>query len=192
MPKLIILRGLPGSGKSTYANMFLENNVSEEMFGVPKGTNLLSCVRVNKDMMRLMYQGGWFFGSDEHMNNLMYQSIEYFLTQNISVVSDNLNLDPKHMIKFFEIAREVQQKTGVDVLIEVHDVTTPLEVCIERDAKREVPVKKSTIELLHSRWCKNDTATGFPPVTIPVDLHIAFPWVYQNITGVKHAYNQPE
>lgn len=192
MPNLFIIRGLPGSGKSTYSSLFLAANLSAEMPENIEKQNSLNCVRVNKDMMRQMYQNGWFFGSDEHMNALMYQSVEYFLGKNISVVSDNMNLDPKHLVQFFEIARSVEQKTGLTVKIEIHDIVTPIEVCILRDAKRAKPVGAGTIELLHQRWCQNQTLTGFPSVTIPIDLHLIRSEDFKSITGVRHANNQPE
>lgn len=163
MPRLIVLRGLPGSGKSTYADQLLTevNRTAEVPTGAIK--RLPEIVRVNKDLLREMLTQGRFFLNDNLVNNCMYQTIQLYLLNGISVISDNMNFQPYHLEVYFNICSYITENHGHEIEIEVHDFETPLEECIRRDSLRAKPVNTdNTIGVLYERFCLFNTDNGFP------------------------------
>lgn len=159
--QIIILRGLPGSGKSTYAKeLLLKMN--------DPANNSLAAVRINKDMLRQMLQLGEFFGSDEAVNAAMYAMTRTYLERGVSVISDNMNLNPKHLEVFGEIASQVNAKhVGVYVNVNVIDIETSTEECIARDFGRLFKdptghIGEKTIRFLDESFRKHETPNGFP------------------------------
>ena len=128
--KLLILRGLPASGKTTYAKELVE-----------KGW-----VRVEKDVIRLdgrLFKDGVYNhkrGDEANVLKERNRLIREALGAGRNVVSSDTNLNPKHITGLTAIAREfgasVEQRDFLDV---------PLAELIERDAKREKPVGEQVI-----------------------------------------------
>lgn len=128
MAKLIITRGLPGSGKSYEAEQLMK-----------KSGNY---VRVNKDLLRTMLH----FDIFNHRNEDKTQDaskglVKMFLKGGTCVIVDDTNLNPKVLQSYKEIAKEC----GAN--IEYLDMThLPVEVCIERDKLREKKVGAHVIQ----------------------------------------------
>ena len=130
-PKLVMLRGLPASGKTTYAKQLVD-----------KGW-----VRVNKDDMRAMLNNSKFSKSNEaFILSLRDEIIIRALVSGKNVVVDDTNLDPKHSIQLQSIAQEF--------LAEYEEVffNTDIMTCIERNKHRENPVPEKTIYDMYSRY----------------------------------------
>jgi len=120
MPKLIINRGLPGSGKSTQTF----RDVVKDYENV---------IRVNRDDIRKMLHKSVWLGAETETNVIRMRDamIRSGLKSGKIVISDDTNLDPKvvkHLAKIAEFF-------GADV--EVRDFDVPLKVCMERNALRE-------------------------------------------------------
>jgi len=82
--KLLMLKGLPGSGKSTYAKTLLE-----------KG----GWVRVNKDDLRAMMHNSKHSSKKEVMILRVRDLIvKEALERNLNVVVDDTNFHPKHEV----------------------------------------------------------------------------------------------
>src|SRR5688500_13874199 len=116
MPKLIILKGLPASGKSHLAKELLKDP---------------SYRRVNKDSFRTMLNNYDYENSDEKLvHNLYITSIKYCLEAGYNTICDATNLAASNEKELRLIARSF----GAEV--EVRFFNTPLATCIERDAAR--------------------------------------------------------
>lgn len=122
MPKLIILRGVPGCGKSTWTKEQIQTNL--DLFPVKV---------VNKDLLRLMLDGGeWSKEKERFVLDVQHNIIRSALEQDINVVADNTHLVQKTVNKLHSLAREVGDVTVEEVFFDV-----PLETCLERNAARE-------------------------------------------------------
>lgn len=118
MAKLIMLKGIPGSGKSAWAEQYIKEHPETK--------------RVNNDTLRLMLDNGkWSKEREKHISVLRETMIDYFLSNNISVIVDNLNLSPKHEAHYTQVAKKYNAEFIVTSFLDV-----PLHVCIERDSKR--------------------------------------------------------
>ena len=132
-PKLLALRGLPGSGKTTYA-----------MELVNKGW-----VRVNKDDMRAMLNNSKFSNDNEsYILALRDEIIISSLVRGKNVVVDDTNLDTRHLIAFEAIAGEFL----ADFEIKFFDVD--VKECIRRNKLREKPVPEKVIYQMYERYLK--------------------------------------
>lgn len=126
MSKLIILRGLPASGKSTLAKELVEKSGN--------------AVRVNKDLLREMLHFDKFTGKNEEITIESEKQIAY---QNLllgnNVIVDDTNLNIKTYQEWIKLAKEM------GVQYETINVTTNYEECIKRDLVRTKTVGKHVI-----------------------------------------------
>ena len=113
--KLLMLKGLPASGKSTYARKLTQSGY----------------VRVNKDDLRQMLNDGkWSSINEKRILHFRDRIIGRSLDDGCSVVIDDTNFAPQHESRLKELAK-------------LHNATfdtkffdTPVEECIRRDNKR--------------------------------------------------------
>ncbi len=130
--ELIILRGIPGSGKSTWAREFVAR-----------------CPwfhRICRDDLRQMFHGGRYSPNSEKFiremrNRLIYECLKY----GGSVIVDDTNLKDRDI-------REIREYAYIDmeaVPVRIMDFDTPVDVCIERDAQRPNPVGAARIREMY-------------------------------------------
>jgi predicted kinase len=134
MARLLILRGLPGSGKTTFART-LQPLVT----------------RVSRDDLRLMLHGrimltGW---AEAQVTAVQRGIVETLLRRGADVVADDTNLRPRTVRDL----RSLAESCGAAV--ELHDFTdVPLDECIRRDALRpaDVRVGAAAIQRMYDRY----------------------------------------
>ena len=143
-----MLKGLPASGKSTYAKEL-----------VAKDHNW---VRVNKDDLRAMMNGGVFSGKlEKQIVRIERKLAEDALKIGKSVVIDDTNFNPDHEEYFRRLAKMYMEE------FEVKFFDTPLEVCIERDNKRANGVGETVIRKMYNQYLKPQPAVYERDETLP-------------------------
>lgn len=136
---LTILRGLPGSGKSTHAKA-LERE--------------LDAVVLSRDSMRDMLHpsghGGVLTSTKEHLISDTLRSMAVrLLGEGREVVIDATNLRDKYVREWARVAH------GRGHRFDIGDFRgTALQVCLERNAQRERPVPEEVIRDMHQRFVK--------------------------------------
>lgn len=134
-----LTKGLPGSGKSTWARDVMAANPGQYK-------------RINKDDLRNMLDGGkWSRGNEKFVLRMRDQMIIEALALGKSVIVDDTNLHPKHEAHIRQLVKEVY---GDAVSVEIIDsfLDTPLDVCIERDAARPNSVGETVIMNMYLRY----------------------------------------
>lgn len=134
MPKMLILQGLPASGKSTYAKEWVNQD--------PKHR-----VRINRDTMRLMLNPIYSMNHENLVTDILDFALNNILAHNYDVVIDNMNLSKKYVDDLEAKAKEANYEIVIKSFKDV-----PLDVCIERDSKRELSIGKSVITALHKKY----------------------------------------
>lgn len=135
MSKLIICRGLPASGKSTWAKQWVLEDPEHR-------------VRINQDDIRLMLGKYWVPSREKLVQEIQFDAIVEALCREFDVVIDNTNLNKKvldgfdRLIKTFE-NYEIEYKDFFD---------TPLSVCIERDKNRDLQVTEKVIRNFYNNY----------------------------------------
>ena len=133
MKKILILRGLPASGKSTFARKLLNENPN-------------AWKRLNKDELRAMLDDSIHSPANEQfVNRVRDMLLMEALKAKKNVIIDDTNLTEKPIEQIREIAQRYTQQSGIQVHIEIKEMTTPLEECLERDAVREKKVGSEVI-----------------------------------------------
>jgi predicted kinase len=126
MSKLIMLSGLPASGKSTRAKEIVAQG---------------NWVRLNRDLLREMLHCGKWSGRNEGVTVDVEKSIALLLLRdNMNVVIDDTNLNPKNK----EMWKEVANAAGM--AFEHEPITTSWTECLERDKGRANPVGPHVIK----------------------------------------------
>lgn len=141
--KLIMCKGLPGSGKSTWA----KQQVSLDSVKAKTAAEL-TVARVNKDDIRKRMGQPWSQKLEQEVvrerDALIHRAFNNGYTL---VISDDTNFASRHERKLREIA------TFYGAEFEIKDFTdVPLEECIRRDAAREEPVGEAVIRRMHEQY----------------------------------------
>ncbi|MEV6492536.1 AAA family ATPase [Actinoplanes sp. NPDC051633] len=134
MTRLLITRGLPGSGKTTFARR-LQPWV----------------VRVNRDDLRRMLHGRRIYTpwAEGQVTVVQRGMVETLLTARADVMIDDTNLRPGLVRQWAALAARL------GALFELHDFTgVPVEECVRRDAGRSADerVGEAGIRTMHERY----------------------------------------
>ena len=170
MARILILRGLPASGKSTKAQEYLDADSN--------------CSRVNKDDLRHMFFGIY---KDGHKNKWSGRKedivikaetalVKLLIDKHRDVVIDDTNLNNSHIERWKQIALETGSK------IEIIDIDTPMDECIKRDAAREHPVGEQVIRAMAAQYGLD----GEPEIIIPPDGKILIVDIDGTLSNCDH------
>jgi predicted kinase len=133
MKKILILRGLPASGKSTFAKQLLDENLG-------------AWKRLNKDELRAMLDNSHHTSANEKfVERVRDMMLVEALKAGKHVVIDDTNLSDRPVERIRQVAQQYTQESGIQVHTEVKEISTSLEECLERDAKREKRVGQEVI-----------------------------------------------
>lgn len=147
--KLLMLKGLPASGKSTHA----------------KELAMQGWVRVNKDDLRAMLHASkWSKQNEQQILRLRDQIIADSLRAGKSVVVDDTNLAPKHKTRLQELAKE----HGATFETKFFDVS--VEECVKRDLQRPVSVGEKVIRDMYKQFLAPMPQAYAPPEDKPMAI----------------------
>lgn len=137
-----MMRGLPGSGKSTRSKQLVEENP-----GVYK--------RVNRDELRAMFDNAQINADNEKfIRQVRDMLILKALEDGKSVIVDDTNLSDKNEIRIKQLVHEFNKQHNDTVTVELIEMDIPLDECIERDSKREKSVGAKVIKQMHQQFYK--------------------------------------
>jgi predicted kinase len=117
MKKLVVLSGLSGSGKSTYANQLKET---------------MTCAVIRADEYNHCYT------PETDVTGLLVGIVRSFAEEGISVIVDAVNLHPLDEMRWAEVAELFDEYVW-------HPMLTSLEECIRRDSLRPEPLGADVI-----------------------------------------------
>ena len=144
--KIILCRGIQGSGKSTWAKKWVLEDPKQR-------------VRFNNDDIRNMLGEYWV----PNREDIVLSIKNAFLTSSMffgkDIVIDNMNLNPKEVEFYKNIIDNYNNPKGVipdmvrnEYELEFMNFYTPLEVCIERDSKRSNPAGEGVIRATYEKY----------------------------------------
>lgn len=147
MKQILILRGIPASGKTTYALKWVNEDPNNR-------------VRLNQDDIRTMF-GKYWLDDPKALNKreiIVRSTLNTLLSesmfQQFDIVVDNMNLNPtvinylQGAVNFFNM--KFPDKIGYE--IKYKDFFIPLEECIKRDAKRPRSLGKKVITSIYNKY----------------------------------------
>lgn len=131
-PSLIILCGIPGSGKSTYAKNYIERNSN--------------AAHLSSDAIRAeLYGSESTQGNPAEVFGLMQKRAVEALNNGYDVIYDATNITRKDRQSIISVCPKFAK-------IECHIIWAPIETCIERDATRDRTVGKEVIDRMLKRF----------------------------------------
>ena len=154
MTTLHITRGLPGSGKTTFATGWVSADPTTR-------------ARVNRDDLRSMLFGvrwGLTFEQEQHVTAASHSLVRAHLQRGLDVITDDTNLRPKYVREWRKIARQC----GAD--FEVHEMTASAEAAVGRDLDREHSVGAEVIYRMAQKYMPGGKYLPVPPETEPEAL----------------------
>lgn len=143
--KLILTRGIQGSGKSTWARKWVEEDPENR-------------IRINNDDIRNMLGVYWVTEREPLVSKIKKGIAIDAMIQGYDIVVDNMNLNPKE-VKFWQdlinthnsyvndpkSIKPSNAQNQYEYEIEFKDFFISLEECIRRDAMRSNPIGEKTI-----------------------------------------------
>lgn len=135
MPKLVLCRGMQGSGKTTWAKQWVLEDPEHR-------------IRFSNDDIRNMLGKCWVPSREPMVQNLKVTCFIEAADSQYDIVIDNMNLNPKEVEEWRRLAKAYNYE------LEYKDFFVPLEVCIERDSKRENPIGEEVLRKTYER-CKS-------------------------------------
>lgn len=131
MQKIILLRGLPASGKTSFALKYIENNPEFK--------------RINKDDIRAKYNEPWSKDFEKRvLEEERRKGIEY-LEEGYSLIVDDTNFNNDHY-NYWSSKGKLY-----NIPIEVKEFNVNVEECIRRDSLREKPVGEKVIRRMNNQ-----------------------------------------
>lgn len=139
---VLILRGLPASGKSSYAKELVEKNAN-------------SWKRINMDDLRVMFDNKLVVseGAEKFMKKMRDILIIEALKEGKNVVSDNTHLSPRSVEAIKQLVHKYNKDNNDDVQVtEKSFMDVPLAECIKRDLKRPNSVGHKVITQMYEQF----------------------------------------
>lgn len=146
MPKIILCRGIQGSGKTTWAKQWVLEDPEHR-------------VRFNNDDIRNMLGKYWVPSREGFIKDLKDSFLWEAMSYGFDVVIDNMNLNPKELEYYEGVLNdwnnpmELISTTGRPKYeLEFKNFFIPLQDCIERDSKRPNPIGEEVIRKTYERY----------------------------------------
>ena len=147
MPKIILCRGIQGSGKTTFAKQWVLEDPEHR-------------VRFSNDDIRNMLGKYWVPSREVLVDSLKRRFLWSSMSYGFDIVIDNMNLNPKELEyynKVLDIWNNPEEIVISDVFrpkydLEFKDFFIPLQDCIERDSKRPNPIGEEVIRKTYEKY----------------------------------------
>lgn len=151
MPKLLILKGLPASGKSTYA---------KELAQKPDWK------RVNRDLLREMVDGGkWNKKNEELVRAAELKLAKQFLLAGFNVVVDDTNLSQAQKDMWHGFMLMMDKEVDLEVEDKFFDIS--VDEAIKRDLARPISVGEKVIKRMYRDYLMPRVEPYKAPVGAP-------------------------
>lgn len=146
MSKIILCRGIQGSGKTTWAKQWVLEDPEHR-------------VRFNNDDIRNMLGKYWVPSREDLVFSLKKEFLLSSMFFGYDIVIDNMNLNSNE-VKFYEsVINRHNNPKGITpdcfrfkYELETKDFFIPLQDCIERDSKRPNPIGKEVIRKTYEKY----------------------------------------
>lgn len=136
---LVLTRGLPASGKSTYARKISEKPRNGQIYR-----------RVSRDDIRRMLGNYDDFSADRErlVTHIEAEAVLFALRQGYNVIVDSTNLNPKHVKEWENLA------SSANCRVLIRDFHITLEEALERNETRWDRVDPQVILDMYNKWVK--------------------------------------
>ena len=144
MKRIILTRGIPASGKSTWAK--------QEVLKDPEHS-----IRINRDDLRNMCGKYWVPTREKYITackgTILINAINFKFD---TIIIDEMNLNPKengYLKGIVSMMYDTFKDNNDKYIIEIKDFTNvPLDVCLERNSKRENPIGENVIRGIFNKY----------------------------------------
>lgn len=132
MAKILILQGIPASGKSTFAREFLKEHPDY--------------IRVNRDDIRRMLGDYWKPDRETFVSSCEYAIILNAMDYGYNIIVDDTNLNPKTISKW----KATAEYKNYDIEFKRFHIS--LDEALERDKNREHPVGEEVVKRFYYKY----------------------------------------
>ena len=146
MKKIILTRGIQGSGKTTWAKQWVIERPNDR-------------IRINNDDIRNMLGKYWVPERESLVSQIRFNILRSAMFDGYNIVIDNMNLNDKEVADIENFVRTFNDEAySEDTIgkhhyeIEFKDFFIPLETCIERDSKRSNPIGEEIIRKTYEKY----------------------------------------
>lgn len=149
MKKIVLCRGIQGSGKTTHAKQWVLEDPENR-------------VRFNNDDIRNMLGKYWVTSREPLVSHLKRAFLNHSMLEGYNIIIDNMNLNNRE-VEFYQAVVKVHNDlveqyrkndpdAGFKYEIEFKDFFIPLEECIRRDSLRENPIGEEIIRNTYKKY----------------------------------------
>jgi predicted kinase len=131
--EVIICKGIQGSGKSYFARKWVEKDPSHR-------------IRINNDDIRNMLGPYWIPDREKLVSKIREDIISIAIKQQYNIIIDNMNLNKSAINEILYLFKDS------NYTIKYEEFKTPLEICLERNSKRDNPIVKEVITKTYNKY----------------------------------------
>lgn len=132
MPKIIVVAGIPASGKTTWSKEFISNKNN--------------WIRINRDDIRKMFGDYWIPSRENLVENAEKAIAEEATIDGYNIIIDDTNLNPLYISYWEKFAKNVNYE------YEYKKFDVSLEEALYRDKNRENPVGEDVIKSFYQKY----------------------------------------